>query len=322
MKILFVGDVHATADSLDECGRLVDFALKTAKDEKVDRICYSGDLFHNHAILSLYVVDFWLEAFKKRTVPTVVLVGNHDRPGNNSDTISALDVYQDVEVVNSYYVKDKVLYVGYQSNHEDFLNICNTFSEYGTVICHQTISGSTYDNGFYAKDGISPDLIPQKHVIAGHIHRGQEFGKVWYPGAPRWRTASDTNTDRAIWVIEFDQQGVPISRKPFDTSSVCKRILSFEDRAESPADLSNIGNASVIVDVYGSVDYVDRRKKELKDLGVRVRTFPDQKVTSGIKESEGISIAFSKYVNRFTPKNGTVKSKLWEIAMDRIGWTP
>jgi hypothetical protein len=95
--------------------------------------------------------------------------------------------------------------------------------------------------------------------------------------------------------------------------------LSFEDRQEAPADISGCDGASIIVDIFGSADYVDRRKKELRELGVRVRTFPDKSIVSKVKESEGVIVAFGKYLASYAPRGGTPKEKLLEIANDRIG---
>jgi predicted phosphodiesterase len=322
MKLLLVGDVHATVDSLEECGRLVDFVEKTANEQDVDHIVYLGDIYHTHAILNLYVVDFWIKAFARHKKPVLALVGNHDQPGNHSDNISAMDIHKDnVTVVDGWLVKNRVLFLSYNSDPQTILGTCENFKECGTVICHSTFSGSHYENGFYAKDGINPDLIPQKHIIAGHIHTVQEFGKVWYPGSPRWRTAADANIPKNIWTVEFDSDGIAGVRKPFSTSQVCKQMFAYDDRPEDPIALGDCAGNAVVVNIYGPIDYVDRRKNELKALGVRVRTFPDKRVSlGGVKESEGVVLAFNKYLASYTPKNGTIKSQLLEETLNRVGW--
>jgi hypothetical protein len=38
------------------------------------------------------------------------------------------------------------------------------------VVCHATFNGARYENGFYAKEALDPDAVPQKRIISGHIH--------------------------------------------------------------------------------------------------------------------------------------------------------
>jgi hypothetical protein len=90
-----------------------------------------------------------------------------------------------------------ILFVPYVHDPAEFVQICQQYPEAKTVVCHQTFAGSYFENGFLTPDGVEPNLLPQEQVISGHVHSPQRIGKVWYPGAPRWRTVSDANTERA-----------------------------------------------------------------------------------------------------------------------------
>ena len=129
-----------------------------------------------------------------------------------------------------------------------------------TVVCHQTFAGSDYGNGFYAKDGINPDLIPQKKIIGGHIHSGQEFGKVFYVGSPRWRTLTDANQDRAIWLIEFDGEGNLLNKTPFSTNGVCRRVFAATLTPDNPQIPDMQVKDRYRITVKGPVDFVEAKR--------------------------------------------------------------
>ncbi len=323
MKMLIVGDPHATPDSIDEMERLMDFVIKTALEQKVNMVVLTGDQYHTHSIIHLSVQAFWSRTFKKMEklgLLTVALVGNHDRSGNHSHSYeSAMSVHEDnVRVVNAPQTISGILFIPYIHDGEYFVKLCNGVPHRKTVICHQTFDGSKYENGFYAKEGIDASLIPQTQIISGHIHAPQELGKVWYVGAPRWRTVSDANTERAIWLVEHDATGTILNRTPFDTSKVCTPIWNVTDSPESQVVWVPAGK--VTVDIHGPVDYINERVKHFTELGYRIRTFPEKNFTSEVKESEGVSIAFTRFIQGYVPKNGTPQDKLLKLTKERVKW--
>ena len=46
MKVLVVGDCHVVQGEIEECWNLIDFIIKTAKDNDVKSVLFLGDLFH------------------------------------------------------------------------------------------------------------------------------------------------------------------------------------------------------------------------------------------------------------------------------------
>lgn len=194
------------------------------------------------------------------------------------------------------------------------------------VYCHQTFYGSRYENGFYApaEDSINPDFIPQK-IISGHIHTPQQFGKVWYIGAPRWRIKTDANVMRSIWVIDHeDGTGKILNKKAYPTHIVCSAMYEAEDRADSPFHIGMIPGSSVpprvTVNVYGTKEYIDSRVETLEKWGCKIRTFVDKTFKLEVKESHGIIKSFSSFLGSYKPKNGTDNQKLMELSKERISW--
>lgn len=322
MRMILVGDVHATADSLEECKKLIDFVSDKAKEEKADYIWFSGDQFHSHAIVHLEVMKFWRDAFvrlRSEGFHVIGLVGNHDRPGSNEAVSHAMMPYEHLITVvdEPTLIEGKTLHLPYMASNDEFVAACNEYSHIPIVFCHQDFDGAQYENGFYSQNGVDSNLIPQRQVISGHIHMISEFDKVWYVGSPRWRTLSDANQDRAIWFVEIED-GQIAQRKAFSTTSVCTPIYSLVDTPDAPAEIPE-GKAKVSVDIRGPVDYVTKRAAELAGKGVRVRPLPDNNVIR-VKESDGIPTAFTKYAASFIPKNGTSKEALMGMAKERISW--
>jgi DNA repair exonuclease SbcCD nuclease subunit len=240
IRLLLVGDVHATPEELGDCRRLIDFVAKTAQENGVDYIVFMGDIYNTHNVMRVEVLAFWKDAFEKlykicRDV--IVLVGNHDYAGEGLPIHALLAHDTQVLVVDKPCNFDLgILFLPYMSSREAFVEACEyekaAQSTGPTVLCHQTFEGSTYENGMYAPDGVDPNLIPQTTVISGHIHTPQSFGKVMYIGAPRWRTLSDANVERAIWIYDFDSEGKVIKTKSFDTGTACKRIKQADHTPE------------------------------------------------------------------------------------------
>lgn len=330
-RYLIVGDYHAETSDLEDCKRLADLIVETAKAQQAI-VVFTGDQYHTHAIIHAEVQLFWFELYTRlqnEAHGSISLIGNHDKPGSASSKASAMLAHTtQTIVVREPTVLNGILFLPYYDDKEAFITDCKRFPGVHTLICHQTFDGSTYDNGFYAKDGVDPNLIPQKLVISGHIHTPQEFGKVWYVGAPRWRTLSDADVDRAIWLVVFDGNGHVIQKHHFDTGTVCRKIRTFVDNEENWTDSDgevwappflNTKKDEWNVDIYGSAKYIETRVGIYKTLGCRIRTFRTDIEQADVKESDGFNVAYEKFMNEYKARYGTPKEALREMVKKRNG---
>jgi DNA repair exonuclease SbcCD nuclease subunit len=323
MKFLFCGDPHATTDSLAEMNRLVDYIIEEAKKHKVDAVVFLGDQYHNHSIIQLSVLNFWDSAFKRMKVAglrIIALVGNHDKSGTAGERASSMMLHQEVELVDEPKTISGILFVPYIHDPDEFIKVCN---EHPTpmVVCHQTFQGAMFENGFKVPDGVEPDALPQEQILSGHIHMPQISGKVHYPGAPRWRSVSDANVERHLWVVDHTQNGLIGNITKLPTAGVCKPIWCLKDTPEAPATIPD-GEATIVVDIHGPETYVDGRKLELEQKypGIRLRTFAETAKSVRVKESDGLPVALQKFVGGYEAKNGTPPEVLWRLAQERISW--
>lgn len=282
MKILRVGDPHVMVSNLSDAEKLMDFIIETAIKEKVTTIEFLGDLFHTHAILRVEVVDFWKRVFNRIQAAFIecrVLVGNHDQPGSKEkeQIMNALNIFeQDVfntekfalrYIINKPMVIGGIAYIPYMSDKEEFLGACEElYSEGATklLVAHQTFTGATYENGFYAEDGIDPALVPQEYILSGHIHKQQEIGKCFYQGTPKWDTMSDANEDKGIWIYTHNKDMSIKSKKFISTKNVVTPIYKYTIKEGEEDKIRLKKNAKNYIELVGKAAWITKVKKKYK----------------------------------------------------------
>lgn len=314
-KVLYVGDPHVVPEELDDCEALMGFVERTAIEVDADETCILGDLHNTHNIIRAEVLAFWRRWARGKRL----IIGNHDYAGEGL-LIHALQAYEEIAtVVDRPTMVGGVLYLPYYADRERFVADCSahpcTF-----LVCHQTFDGSLYENGFYASDGVDAARLPQKEILSGHIHTPQTFGKVTYIGAPRWRSLSDANVSRSIWLYTFDDDGNAVEKVSFDTGAVCRQIRYVIDTPDDPFEGVLDPRHDWRVDVKGPAEYVQARKEALSGPGVKLRTFKTDTTKVAVRESEGIVPAFRGYLQAYSPKHGTSTDRLGQMATERLGY--
>jgi hypothetical protein len=122
--------------------------------------------------------------------------------------------------------------------------------------------GSKYESGIYAHDGIDSERIDKRitHILSGHIHTNQEFGRIEYPGTARWDSMSDANLSKGIWLYEHEAQTQNVVARTFiSTESVCSPLLllRYEEGGAEPTIPSG---ARVTIELVGSSNWVAQEK--------------------------------------------------------------
>lgn len=324
-KILLVGDVHATADDLVDCQRLIDEIVYLGNGT-IDAVVFMGDQTHNHAVMNMHVMDFWQKAFDKLSLSyskIYALVGNHDLPGNTgSNEINAMSFFnKTINVVDDYMlIGDKCCAVAYQHSNAKFAEIVNKVYEnenIKTFLVHQTFDGAKYENGFFAKDGVSLDSFPKDvRFFSGHIHSRSTVGPVRYIGSPRWRTMSDIDQEKSLSIINVNEYG-QFEEWFHYLDNVQRRIMSktinlvegfnIEEYAKffSSPKMYDKNKDVVHISVHGVKALLDKHLESIEKITKReaggysikvVQTDIKEFTNLLIKESDGISAAFNKYV--------------------------
>jgi DNA repair exonuclease SbcCD nuclease subunit len=298
MKLL-VGDPHAQVSDLEEMNLLMDFIEQKAKLETVDSVIFLGDLFHNHNLLRLEVIDFWQDRLKKlaKIKPVVALVGNHDTKGNIEQewTLSSLTTIKNIDnvtVVSTPQIIDGWAYVPYTQNNDLFISKANELAnESKILVCHQTFDGSVFDNGMYAPDGIDPAEIKGfETIISGHIHKHQTFSNVVYVGTPRWMGISDANENKGIWLTDGS------SFEIIETDGILPKVVQIElneaDEKE-PVFLKKDKNYLVL---KGNSQWIAKTSKKYKGLARIVPKPTDTKISTDKQKSSNFAEFLSLYL--------------------------
>ena len=330
MKLLYVGDVHARPEDLDDCQALLDLVYEQAQLYRPDGIIFLGDQHHTHGIIHLDVIGFWRRNLLKLTgaglpagmgFDVTLLVGNHDMSGDLSSPNHAIMAYQSMDRV---FVVDQarammspeMVFLPYMGDNAAFVKKCQEIHA-TTVVCHQEFNGAEYENGFFSSTGVEPAAVPQTLLISGHIHTPQILGKVWYLGAPRWLTAADANQDRFIYVVEHDSDGSVLSKVAIPTGDVCQRIFQLEDTPAKPLAIEEGTRHKYIVDIIGPQAWIEERRP-LWAGKARIRTHRTDQQIIRLKESEGIEKALVKFATEFIPPQGTHRDILLGMVKTRL----
>jgi len=303
MKILRVGDPHVMISNLSESEKFLDFIFKVAEQNKADAIELLGDATHNHAVLRQEVLDFWrrkLILLSTLNIPVIMIAGNHDFCGDKTtegkfSSISNFSGIKNIEIVNTSLIKDYgngviIGYRAYTSNPELFLKDAAEMKAKGVnlLVAHQTFTGATYANGFFAEDGIDPALVPQDRLISGHIHSEQQIGKCWYPGTGKWDNANDANLNKGIWLCTHTENGY--SKKFVSTEGVVTAIKKYtlKEGDETPELNPNDKN---YLELEGTNAWIVQTKKKFKDTAnLQIKAVPtDTRVTQNKANIKTIS---------------------------------
>jgi DNA repair exonuclease SbcCD nuclease subunit len=326
---LLVGDPHVVVDELYDAEALLQLILKLVAAARYNGVVFLGDLHHNHSNVRVEVMQFWRKAFSEIRAKSLAsdltvhaLVGNHDRPADANSTAHALQAYQDLvtAVDDPMWLTPGVIMLPYYHDPLKFIGACIGYVGAETLVCHQTFAAAKYENGFYAPDGVDPKDIPQEQVISGHIHTPQEFGKVWYPGAPRWRISTDANVYRALQAVTFDEDGKLTSRCAFSTDTYCRKLidLTFEEGKDQTMPELN-GPAAISISLCGSPEWVEGSRKYWESSpNVTTRSFPTRERNAVVRESQGISKALEVFVEGFQVKNGTPVETIKAMVAERV----
>lgn len=324
MKILRVGDPHITVTNINEAQRLMEFIYDTGKQHGVDRIEFMGDLFHTHAVIRVEVLDFWSKAFHgflRGGIPVVTLVGNHDQPGSKEkeQEMHALSVFNSlVTVVDQPMVLDKIAYIPYMSDQDAILEASQRLYKSGAtkmLVAHQTFTGAQYENGFYAEDGIDPQLISQDAIISGHIHMQQQIGKCFYIGTPKWDTMSDANEDKGIWIFEHSEDGSVLSKQFISTQNIVTPIYKHK-LTEGFEEPKLVEHARNYIELHGQSTWIKKMKKKYKGRA-HIKAVPTDRVMPRSSEPTGNIYEFLK--ENFQTIDGVTKEQVNEYLKNKVG---
>ncbi len=318
-KSVRVGDPHVQISNLIESEKLINFVIEVAEKYNILTIEFLGDLFNNHAVKRIEVEDFWYRSFKKilsKNMKIRVITGNHDCCGNKENELkmNALNVFEtlssNLTVINKPTIINNIAYAPYTSNKDLFIKWSKELYDKGaqkTLIAHQTFTGSKYDNGFFADDGIDPELISQENIISAHIHKSQQIGKCFYVGSPKWDSVDEANQPKGIWIYNHNEDGSIISKEFISTENITipiYKIVIREGEAEPNLNL----NARNYLEFHGKTEWINLMKKKYKGKA-SIKGVPIDRRTKCINNNYSLK---DYLTNQFVPVSGINKEQIMQ----------
>jgi hypothetical protein len=300
--------MHVDQDSLDECARLIGWALSLCLEQRCTPV-FMGDQFDTHGSVRVEALEFWRWAYSQFVtagLSPISLVGNHDM--NYANTYSSMAPFASVGTVIGKMPRAiehlrGVYGVGYVKDPKQFVQLINALPADAThVLCHQEFNGARYESGFYAPGGVQlGDIRPGLLFYSGHIHVKQQVGdKVLYVGTPRQIDRSDSDPDKGVWIWRADKT-LTFVRTP---DSVAPRFVRLVVRDGDPIPTVQCPQKT-FVDLVGTSEFVKAAAKRLPE-GCKIRTLVESNRTiqRDFKESEGLPSAFGRYVNEYIANAG------------------
>ena len=168
------------------------------------------------------------------------------------------------------FINDTAAAIGFIRNEETFYNTVRAAYAAGarTIFCHAEFEGSQYESGTYAPNGFKLDRYPADlSFITGHIHKQQQFGKVWCVGTPRHLTKSDIGEVKGVNALNL-QTGVTLfSPTPEDVFESFKSITLEESPTFDEKVLKDIPDSTkVYIEIKGSREFCKKIARSLPSL--------------------------------------------------------
>ena len=305
-KILTIGDPHCTSKGIDEMRKLVEFAKETCFSNSVSEIVILGDMFHNHGIIDLKVLNFWNSTLIKlsENFSIKILVGNHDMifTGDGCTSASSINILKEkfkytIDVIDKPFIDENGIgYLPYIGDVEKFKEYSDFLYKKGAkdlLFCHETVNGAKFENGMYAPEGIPMEYIRQNTTISGHIHARQCFGKIIYPGTARWLTKSDANREKGLTIYTHNGRGKILDEKFINTDEICTPIKEYVIEEGTKLPKLDPRNKNYVT-LKGSAQWANTSKKKIKDQAI-IKIITTDKKVQRVEMGENINI--DKFIN-------------------------
>ncbi len=341
---LFVGDLHAQVNNIDDTASLLNFIREVFVLNNCQKLAFLGDLFHTHAVVRQEVAYQLREFFKSFLYEVVngdksrviVISGNHDGISPTITQKNALDlvVSEFATVIsgdNYLALSDGFVFMPFVHDQQKFIetakNAYNTaikFNSNPVLVCHQTFDGAAYETGLLCPDGVDSDSLPYSVIISGHIHKMQVVNdKVIYIGTPRPVSFSEANDEKNIYLVNRAEDN-KIKLTPISTKNVAKHYYVIDitegfDENEIKKVLSshNLQKDDVRLRITGSQEFYDHIKNSLSEFSGKVKFIPIIKKDFSKKiniESGNMSLeaALNKYVMEIADIDNEIREEVWK----------
>mgnify|MGYP003630508159 CR=1 FL=1 len=301
VKILVIGDLHFKAGSPALCDLVAQKIIERVHTQKPEMVIFLGDNNDTHEKLNMFVLNKLVRLFKyiASICPTILIIGNHDRP-DSTTYLTEESAFYCLKGFPNIFVADSVLdynhevpgsktpirflfvpYVPPGSFNATIANvkvpIDDATNPVTAIFCHQTFVGTDIGSGNKSRYGDRWSLNSPL-IISGHIHTHQRpQANIIYPGTPYQQSDTD-ESEKIILVCDFHGHGTPkIGSLKLDVRK--RRTIKIKstevDSFIPPTD------CQVKVDIEGSWEDIEALTKrgviaKMRSQGVAVCLTPER----------------------------------------------
>ena len=328
MKILICGDKHLKITRFEKSKQFLEWLNTKVKELKPQLVVALGDDMDTHAVLRSELMGEFrkhIDFVMRQGAEMVYLVGNHDyfKPGDTTyhSMQSLKGIHDRFHVVDEH----KVLYgMDFVPHIHDYENFPNVKSE--ICFAHQTFVGADY--GYYRPDvGVDADKLKSKIIISGHIHKKQEFGKVFYPGSPYAASLNDIDQTKGIILFDTTTYEKTFIESPFprwnsiefdiDNDNTVKRLHDMLSVTLNDQDnwVLRLSGPKVELTAYLSSKKYLKLKKN-KSVSTKL-SFTDKTKKNIVIKSLSIKSIVDEYIGK-TYVGSVDKKEIVDVAMNII----
>ncbi len=233
MKVLITSDLHIhphkkSSERLQDCLNALDWLFATAIENKINKILFLGDLFHDRQRIDVPTYQKTFEIFEKYLSKGLfdifLLLGNHDLWHFDKWDISSVFPLRSIKGVH---VIDKpctvnidgfdVSFLPYTHDPASDLKLVNNDSEFKLLCGHVAIDGALWNSsGTTADVSIEQDGEMVKvdtsvfsgwdQVFLGHYHAQQKLKRnIEYVGSPLQLNFGEASQQKHIIIYDLEK---------------------------------------------------------------------------------------------------------------------
>jgi len=209
----------------------------------IKTVVHLGDVFDKRPTVNFVILDEAIKCLfnplKERGLTTHVIIGNHDTPFRNSNSLNApqllltlgydFNVYSgptEVEIEGN-----KLCFVPWindENRTESIDLIEKTESKY--LLGHLEISGFQMQKGVTQKEGLSRSIFDKfTYTLSGHFHHRSTEGRIYYLGSPYEMTWADFENKKGFHILDFDTNNLEFIENP---NTVFEYVDEFDNIKE------------------------------------------------------------------------------------------
>ena len=242
-KIFHVSDIHIRTlkrhtEYREVFQNMFDYINSNATENSIAVV--TGDIVHSKLDMSPELVQMLINFFKGFTIPTIVILGNHDMNLNNMHRIDAVSPILDViDNKNIHFIRDNGLFEfgGITWNHmavditpENYIQAKDFDATYKIALHHGAVNTAKTDIGYQiSNEHVTVDTFKGHDLtLLGDIHKPAQFldanRTIAYPGSLIQQNHGEA-LDHGILVWDVENRRADFAEIPNDYGYVTIETL-------------------------------------------------------------------------------------------------